>query len=64
MTYNDLYEACGRSHKKVSEVTGFCYSAVRNWMYQEEIPLKSQILIQKRTKGKFKASIQDLKDYQ
>ena len=56
MTYDEVVQHYGTAYK-VSKDGGFSRGAPYNWKKQGFIPIETQMLIEKRTDGKLKASL-------
>ena len=61
MTLNQIYEHYGRNWSKTSRELKIGTTTLQNWVKRGYIPIRSQMVIEARTKGLFKAKLQDAK---
>lgn len=60
MTPEDVYTYYGGG-TAAARALGIGRSAVDNWKTRGAVPIKHQLIIEKKTNGKLKASLDDLK---
>jgi len=58
MTIKELYDYYDNNWAKMARSLGFGTNTIFNWKTQNFVPIKSQMIIEKRTNGLFKASLE------
>ena len=61
MTLIEIYESYGCNWAKVARELKIGSTTLQKWKKRGYIPIRSQMVLEKRTKGIFKARLQDAK---
>lgn len=59
MKVEDIYEHFGKSWTKVSRELKVPHSSLQNWRKRGFIPIRTQMLLERKSNGLFKASLDD-----
>jgi hypothetical protein len=57
MTLNEIYEHYDFCWSRAAKSLGFGLTALHNWRKKGYIPIRSQLIIEKRTMGVFRADL-------
>lgn len=58
MTIKEMYDYYGNNWAKMARELGFGTNTVFIWKKKGTVPIKAQMIIEKRTNGLFKASLE------
>ena len=61
MTLNEIYEHYGKNWVTVSRELRIGATSIQNWKKKGYIPIRSQMIIEHRTEGRFKADLKHAK---
>lgn len=61
MTLNEIYEFYDRNWAMVTRELKIGTTTIQKWRKRGYVPIRSQMVIEERTKGLFKASLEDAK---
>ena len=59
MTLKEIYEYYGNNWAHAARELKIGSTTIQNWNKKKHIPIKSQMILEKRSKGIFKARLED-----